>query len=224
MKKIFSFFLIFFIFSFQIKDRVLPPNFVYLTDYIPDVKLDLRYASNNNFMGRPVSGYKKPVCIVTKPTAEKLKEINAELKKYNLSILIYDAYRPQKAVRNFVLWAKDEKDTLMKKAYYPKLSKKELFKKGYIASKSRHSSGSTVDLTLYSLKYKEPLDMGSPYDYFGKESWVDYTNLTKEQKYNRIFLLRMMQKYGFRSYQKEWWHFTLKKEPYRNHYFDFDIW
>jgi len=228
MKKIYVLILFFSLFSFTTREVIiqktnLPPGFVYLTDYIPDLKLDLRYASSHNFVGRPIAGYKKKVCIVTESCAKKLQKINKELKKYDLAILIYDAYRPQKAVNDFLLWARDLQDTLMKKEFYPYIPKKELFKRGFIASKSRHSSGSTVDLTLYSLKYNAVLDMGGTYDYFGVKSYVNYKKLNKEQQYNRQFLQKIMQKYGFRSYYKEWWHFTLRNEPYVNHYFNFDV-
>lgn len=201
----------------------LPPNFVYLKDYIPDLKLDLRYSKSNNFVGRRILGYDKEECIVTKKCAIQLKKVNEELRKYDLTILIYDAYRPQKAVYDFVLWSRDSKDIIMKENFYPNIPKSELFKRGFIASKSRHSSGSTVDLTLYSLNRNEVLDMGSTYDFFGAKSYVSYTDLTKEQKANRLFLQKIMQKFGFRSYYKEWWHFTLREEPFKNHYFDFNV-
>jgi len=220
--------LLFFIFSFtgkegnKIKSK-LPPKFVYLKNFIPDLKLDLRYAKSNNFVGRKILGYDKEVCIVTEDCAKQLVKVNDELKKYDLTILIYDAYRPQKAVYDFVIWSRDSNDTLMKRDYYPFIPKKDLFKRGFIATKSRHSSGSTVDMTLYSLKRNEPLDMGSSYDYFGVKSHINYQDLTKEQKLNRQLLQKLMNKYGFRSYFKEWWHFTLRNEPYKNHYFDFDV-
>ena len=227
MKKILSLTTVILLFSFvetnaQIKQD-LPPDFVYLTDYIPDLKLDLRYAKTNNFVGRKIKGYRNEVCIVTKECAQQLKRLNDDLKQYDLTILIYDAYRPQKAVYHFVLWARDANDTKMKASFYPKIPKKDLFKRGFITTRSRHSSGSTVDITLYSLKHNEVLDMGGTYDYFGVKSFTTYANITKEQKANRLFLLRMMQKYGFRSYYKEWWHFTLRKEPYENHYFNFNV-
>lgn len=228
MKKIYIILLFLSFLSFTTRNAVfqktkLPPGFVYLTNYIPNLQLDLRYATSHNFVGRPIVGYKKKVCIVTKSCAERLQQVNEDLKKYDLTLLIYDAYRPQKAVNDFLLWARDTKDTLMKKEFYPKIPKKELFKRGFIASKSRHSSGSTVDVTLYSLKYNEVLDMGSSYDYFGVKSYVNYDKLDKEQKYNRKFLQKIMQRHGFRSYFKEWWHFTLRNEPYANHYFNFNI-
>jgi D-alanyl-D-alanine dipeptidase len=228
MKKFISLISVILLFSFaEIKQkqyqRRLPPDFVYLKDYIPNLKLDLRYYESNNFVGRKILGYDKEVCIVTKECALQLKKVNEELKKYDLTILIYDAYRPQKAVYDFVIWARDPKDTLMKQTFYQNIPKKDLFKRGFIASKSRHSSGSTVDLTLYSLKYDEVLDMGATYDYFGAKSYTNYQNINKEQRSNRLFLLKIMQKYGFRSYFKEWWHFTLKNEPFKDHYFDFDV-
>ena len=147
--------------------------------------------------------------------------MQAELAKQNLSIKIYDAYRPQRAVNHFVRWAKVVNDTLMKKQFYPRVDKKNLFRDGYIASKSRHSSGSTLDVTLVNLKTGEVLDMGSTYDFFGSESWVENKNLTKVQSKNRQTLQEVMLNNGFRNYAQEWWHFTLRGEPYRNQYFDF---
>ncbi len=212
-----------FLLSFIDSKRKLPPTFVYVQDIIPTIKLDIRYAKTTNFTGKKVTGYLAEKCILTKQTALQLEKIEAELAQNGFCLQIYDGYRPQKAVGNFVKWARDISDTLMKSQYYPKVKKRNLFKEGYIASKSRHSSGSTVDLTIFSDAKNSVLDMGSSYDYFGKESWVNYQNLSKKQKANRIFLQRIMQKYGFRSYPKEWWHFTLKGEPYRNHYFNFDV-
>ncbi len=228
MKKYLFLFVIFCFFSFTgrkyiIIQRKLPPNFVYLKSYIPNLKLDLRYAKSNNFVGRKILGYEKEVCIVTKACAIQLQKLNEELKKYDLTILIYDAYRPQSAVYDFVLWARYTNDTLMKKKFYPNVPKNELFKRGFIATKSRHSSGSTVDITLYSLKYDEVLDMGGTYDFFGEKSFSNYNNITKEQKANRKFLQKIMEKYGFRPYPKEWWHYTLRNEPFKNHYFNFSV-
>ncbi len=120
-------------------------------------------------------------------------------------------------------WAKVENDTLMKQHYYPDVDKRRLIPSGYIASKSRHSSGSTVDLTLIDLKTGEELDMGSPYDFFGQKSWVKAPNLGKIHRKNRALLQKVMTKNGFRNYMQEWWHFTLRGEPFRNQYFDFKV-
>jgi len=201
----------------------LPKGFVYLRDVAPDVIIELRYCSNNNFVGSTISGYNLEVCIVTVQTADALKIIQEELKKQQLSLKIYDAYRPQRAVNHFWTWAKNVNDTLMKQQFYPDVVKRNLFKEEYIATKSRHSSGSTVDLTIVDLRNNREIDMGTSYDFFGEESWVFYKNLKKQQKDNRMLLHNIMKKHGFRHYPKEWWHFTLDKEPFKNQYFDFVI-
>ncbi|WP_055448271.1 M15 family metallopeptidase [Lacinutrix mariniflava] len=199
----------------------LPKGFVYAKIEIPTIQVELQYCGDNNFVGDIIDGYNANVSIMTKQTAVALKKVQAELAKQNLSIKIYDSYRPQRAVNHFVRWAKVVNDTLMKQEFYPRVRKKNLFKSGYIASKSRHSSGSTLDITLAHLKTGEALDMGSPFDFFGSESWVANTNLTVDQAKNRKLLQTVMLSNGFRNYPKEWWHFTLRGEPYRNQYFDF---
>ena len=209
--------------SFNILQQQLPKGFAYVNNAIPSIKIELRYATKHNFIGKPIDGYYANKAIASIETINALKKVQADLDKLNLSLIIYDAYRPQKAVNNFVKWAKNLKDTLMKSEFYPKVAKKNLFRNGYIASHSRHSSGSTVDVSIYSNTYKVPLDMGSPYDFFGKQSWTNYDKLTKKQRYHRQLLQKIMLKNGFRNYAKEWWHFTLRQEPYRNQYFDFDV-
>lgn len=201
----------------------LPKGFVYVKDVIPNIDVELRYCSDHNFVGEVIDGYNANRAILTKEAAASLKKVQAELNKQNLSIKIYDAYRPQRAVNHFVRWAKQINDTLMKAEFYPDVKKKNLFKAGYIASKSRHSSGSTLDITIVNMKTGEILDMGSPYDFFGKASWVKNDNLTATQKQNRSLLQKVMLSNGFRNYAQEWWHFTLRGEPYRNQYFDFEV-
>jgi D-alanyl-D-alanine dipeptidase len=201
----------------------LPYGFVYVDDEIPSIKVELRYFSTNNFTGKVVDGYTDDAVILTKQATKALKKIQKQLLEQNLSLKIFDAYRPQRAVNNFWKWAKNVNDTLMKQEYYPNIAKKNLFKEEYIATRSRHSSGSTIDVTIVDLITNKELDMGTPYDYFGPESWVSYEGITKQQKENRMFLQTIMNKNGFRSYPKEWWHFTLRGEPFRNIYFDFII-
>ncbi|CDF78505.1 peptidase, M15D family, vanX D-ala-D-ala dipepti dase [Formosa agariphila KMM 3901] len=201
----------------------LPKGFVYLTDISPTIALEMRYCTDYNFVGTPIYGYHEAVCIVTKETANALHAVQQELATQNLSLKIYDSYRPQEAVNHFIDWAKHVNDTLMKPHFYPDVNKRYLFRDGYISSKSRHSSGSTVDLTIVNADTGETLDMGSPFDFFGEPSWVAYTKLSQEQKANRMLLQRVMQKHGFRSYSKEWWHFTLRNEPFKNQYFNFPV-
>ncbi|MFD2552503.1 M15 family metallopeptidase [Bizionia sediminis] len=203
--------------------KTLPDGFVYGTDLIPNIDVTLRYFSTNNFVGDTITGYQANTLIVTKPTAEALKKVQAELAKEQLGLRVYDAYRPQRAVNHFIAWAKNLNDTLMKQSFYPKVEKQHLFRDGYIASKSGHSRGSTVDVTIIDLKTNKALDMGSPYDYFGEMSWVAHKNLTPLQKKNRARLQKVMRTNGFRNYAQEWWHFTLKNEPFPDTYFDFVV-
>ncbi|PYE80071.1 D-Ala-D-Ala dipeptidase VanX [Winogradskyella epiphytica] len=201
----------------------LPEGFVYAKSVIPDLDVELRYFSQNNFVGDTIDGYKANRLIVTKGTAEKLKLVQEELQSQNLCLKVYDGYRPQRAVNHFIRWARVLDDTLQKSEFYPRVEKKNLFKSGYIASRSGHSRGSTVDLTIIDGQTGEALDMGSPYDFFGKESWIEHDGLTEEQKQNRQLLQKVMLKHNFRNYPKEWWHFTLRWEPFPKTYFDFEV-
>ncbi|MAX70069.1 MAG: peptidase M15 [Flavobacteriaceae bacterium] len=201
----------------------LPEGFVYAKDIIPDLDVELRYFGSYNFVGDTIEGYNANTLIITKATAEKLKLVQVELQSQNLCLKVYDGYRPQRAVNHFVRWAKVLDDTLMKSDFYPKVKKQNLFNSGYIASKSGHSRGSTLDLTIADGETGEPLDMGSPFDFFGEQSWVDYPNITAEQKRNRQLLQTVMLKHNFRNYPKEWWHFTLRWEPFPKTFFDFEV-
>ena len=214
---------LFFLFITNLIFAQLPEGFVYVKKEIPDIQIELRYFTNNNFVGKPIDGYNKYVCILGKQATNALKKIQKELESFNLSLKIYDAYRPQRAVNHFIAWAKNINDTLQKQEYYPEVAKKDLFKDQYISSKSRHSSGSTLDVTLVDMKTGEELDMGTPYDYFGPQSWIHYMRLTTQQKANRMLLQNIMLKHGFRQYPQEWWHFTLRGEPFKNKYFDFPV-
>ena len=200
-----------------------PEGFVYLSDIAPSIKQEVRYAGRDNFVGQPIDGYLSETIILSKPAARALVKVQEELRKANLSLKVYDAYRPQRAVDNFVSWARNASDTLMKRQYYPNVPKSELFKRGFIASKSGHTRGSTVDLTLIDLNTGEECDMGGPYDFFGPLSHHDYEDLSTEQRSNRKFLKSIMSTHGFRSYSKEWWHYTLRGEPYPDTYFDFEV-
>ncbi|KAF9658263.1 M15 family metallopeptidase [Tenacibaculum sp. ZH5_bin.1] len=220
MKWILSLFLLA---ALSIQSQKLPEGFTYIKEVSPTIQGELRYCHNNNFMGVPVNGYEENILIVTTPTAKALKKVQDELATKKLGLKIYDAYRPQTAVNHFVKWARVMDDTLMKQQYYPEVNKRHLFKLGYISSKSGHSRGSTVDLTIIHLETGEELDMGSPYDFFGVSSHITYENLTKQQKKNRQLLQTVMRKHGFRPYSKEWWHFTLRGEPFPKTFFDFPV-
>jgi len=220
MKWILSLFLLI---SLGIQSQNLPEGFSYINDVSPTIQSELRYCYNNNFMGAPVNGYEENILIATTPAAKALKKVQDELALKKLGLKIYDAYRPQTAVNHFVKWARVMSDTIMKKQYYPEVNKHHLFKKGYISSKSGHSRGSTVDLTIINLETGEELDMGSPYDFFGVSSHITYENLSDHQKENRQLLQTVMKKHGFRPYSKEWWHFTLRGEPFPKTFFDFPV-
>jgi D-alanyl-D-alanine dipeptidase len=201
----------------------LPNGFIYAEDVIPDLEVELRYFTSNNFVGQPIEGYHSNKLILTLESAQALKLVHEALQEQNLCLKVYDGYRPQSAVNHFIKWARDLDDTINKHTFYPDVKKRNLFKDEYIASKSGHSRGSTLDLTIIDGNTGIPLDMGSTYDFFGQESWIDYTNITEKQKINRQLLQRFMLKFGFRNYPKEWWHFTLRGEPFRDTYFDFAV-
>jgi len=198
-------------------------NFVFIKDKIPNIELDMRYFGEDNFIGKPIDGYLTYNAILTKKATKALKKVQKELNSFGMGLKIFDAYRPQKAVDHFVRWGLDLEDRVMKNKYYPTVDKKNLFKEGYIAKKSSHSRGSTVDLTIIDLSSKEELDMGSYFDFFSKQSWVRYSKITAQQRANRMLLNGVMLRYGFKSYAQEWWHFTLRDEPFKNIYFDFNI-
>ncbi|MBR9915307.1 MAG: M15 family metallopeptidase [Algicola sp.] len=201
----------------------LPKGFVYVRDIIPDIQVELRYFSDHNFVGDTITGYKANTLILTHQAAKALKKVQNELQQQNLCLLVYDGYRPQRAVNHFMSWAKNLNDTINKQEFYPDVEKRHLFREEYIATRSGHSRGSTVDLTIIDGNTNVPLDMGSPYDFFGKSSWVDHPNLTEIQKSNRALLQKVMLKHQFRNYPKEWWHFTLRWEPFPKTYFDFEV-
>jgi len=203
--------------------QVLPEGFSYVKKIIPSIKSELRYCSHENFLGVPVEGYQENVLITSTRTANALKKVQEELLQKKLSLKIFDAYRPQTAVNHFVKWARKINDTIKKEDYYPNLKKRNLFKLGYISSRSGHSRGSSVDLTVVDLKTNKELDMGSPFDFFGEISHSYHTKISEKQKANRKLLRDVMIKHGFRPYKNEWWHFTLNNEPFPNTYFDFPI-
>lgn len=200
-----------------------PEGFVELKEVIPDIIYDIRYAGSNNFIGKPINGYQKPVAILSEPAAKALFKVQQDLKSKGYQLKVFDAYRSQGAVDHFVKWAANPDDTLMKKEFYPDVHKKDLFRLGYIAEKSGHSRGSTIDLSLVKISTQQELDMGSPYDFFGEISHHDTPFISAEQEANRAILKGAMLARGFAPYLKEWWHYTLEKEPYPDTYFDFIV-
>ena len=200
-----------------------PSGFVVLGEYIPDIIQEIRYYSTYNFVGDRIDGYEMPCALMTREAAEALKKVSDDVMKMGYRLKIYDAYRPQMAVDHFVRWAKDTKDTRMKSYFYPEIGKERLFPEDYIMEKSGHSRGSTVDLTLFDMKTGKELDMGGTFDYFGEKSHPDYKKITKQQFKNRMILRDVMIKNGFKPLYSEWWHFTLKDEPYPDTYFTFPV-
>lgn len=202
----------------------LPDGFVYLDQTIPDLVVDLRYASGNNFVGRSVDGYPHAHAILSTPAATALAQVQTELRPFGFGLKVFDAYRPQRAVDHFVRWGQDLDDRQTKQDYYPNVAKTELFEEGYIAAQSSHSRGSTLDLSIVYRDGTESireLDMGSRFDFFDPISWPDSPEVSAQQRANRMLLRNLMIAHGFAPYAQEWWHFTFMGEPYPDTYFDF---
>lgn len=200
-----------------------PSDFVILADYVPGIIQEIRYYSTYNFIGDRIDGYEEPCALLTKEAARALKNVANEANVLGYRLKIFDAYRPVRAVKHFVFWGIEDLDLRMKPYFYPELEKQELFVRGYIASQSSHSRGSTVDLTLLDMNTGREVDMGSPFDMFSEISHPDYKGITEEQYENRMLLQNLMVKAGFLPIDCEWWHFTLKDEPFPDTYFDFPV-
>ena len=217
-------------------------SFVRITDTVPDAILEIRYFGTYNFVGGRIDGYEAPTALLTRRAADSLRAVSDELGKMGYRLKIYDAYRPQKAVDHFVRWAENLSDTKMKAYFYPDVDKSVLFERGYIAEKSGHTRGSTVDLTLFDMASGKDVDMGATFDWFGPESHPDFCgdpetgvyngdgsasptgrSISEAQFLNRMILRRAMLNHGFRPYDCEWWHFTLADEPFPDTYFEFPV-
>ena len=198
-------------------------GFVLLGNFVPHIVQEIRYYSTYNFIGDRIDGYEEPCALLTREAARALKAVASEMIVQGYRLKIYDAYRPACAVRHFVLWGIEDQDIRMKPYFYPDLQKHELFSKGYVAKQSSHSRGSTVDLTLLDMSTGKELDMGSPFDLFSPISHPDCRDITEEQYENRMCLQRAMVRGGFIPMDCEWWHFTLKNEPYPDTYFEFPV-
>lgn len=196
-------------------------DFAEISSMIDDAAFDIRYYSHNNFTGNKIDGYKAPRAYLTKEALSALAKAADDLRSQGYRLLIWDSYRPQKAVDNFVRWINDEND-VGDKSFYPDLEKSNLLAGNYIMAKSGHTRGSTVDLTIIK-KDGGFVDMGGTFDLFSEVSHPDYENITEEQKHNRQILHDAMIKAGFKGLDSEWWHFTLEDEPYKDTYFDFDV-
>ncbi len=198
-------------------------DFVLLSDYVPGIIQEIRYFSTYNFVGDRIDGYEEPVALITREAARALKAVANEMNAQGYRLKIFDTYRPACAVRHFVLWGIEDLDLRMKPYFYPELEKQALFKLGYIASQSSHSRGSTVDLTLLDMRTGREVDMGGPFDLFSEISHPDSTAVTDEQRENRMLLQNTMVRCGFQPIDCEWWHFTLRDEPFPDTYFEFPV-
>ena len=200
-----------------------PSGFVVLADHVPDILQEIRYHSSYNFIGERIDGYEEPCALLTAEAARALKAVSNELIVQGYRLKVFDAYRPARAVKHFVFWGLEDQDVRMKPYFYPGLQKQELFSQGYIAKRSSHSRGSTVDLTLLDMATGKELDMGGPFDLFSEVSHSNYRGITEEQYENRMKLRHAMLRGGFLPINCEWWHFTLEHEPYPDTYFDFPV-
>ena len=217
-------------------------GFVALAAAVPDAILELRYYSTYNFVGERIDGYEEPCALLTKEAARALRAASDDCVRRGYRLKIYDAYRPQRAVAHFARWASDLDDTRMKPYFYRDLDKSVLFERGYIAEKSGHSRGSTVDLTLFDMKTGKEVDMGGTFDWFGPESHPDFCgnpetgeytgdnskspagrSITPEQFRHRMILREAMLRHGFKPLDSEWWQFTLANEPFPDTYFTFPV-
>ena len=211
-------------------------QFANITNVVPDAILEIRYHSTYNFVGARIDGYEEPVALMTRVAADSLRAVSDDLKRHGYRLKIFDAYRPQRGVDHFMRWSQDLTDTVTKAYFYPYLTKKQVFDGEYVATRSGHSRGSTVDLTLFDMKTGKEVDMGGTFDWFGHESHPDYggnpetleytgpeSAITSEQFYNRMVLRTAMLRHGFKPLDNEWWHFTLKNEPFPDTYFNFPV-
>lgn len=227
--------------------RTAPDRFVALSDVDPTIIQEMRYATAHDFVGRPINGYREPICILTRPAAEALHRVQAGLLRRGYSLKVYDCYRPQRAVNDFVAWAHDPKAQSMKREFYPRVDKSRLFADGYIGAKSGHSRGSTMDLTIVKLPatpapaYRpgqplvpcyapkaqrfpdDSIDMGTGFDCFDTLAHTRDPRITGPQRADRLLLRTAMAKAGFVNLATEWWHYTYEPEPYPNSYFDFPV-
>lgn len=198
-----------------------PSSFIDAASVVPGLMVEMRYAGSNNFVGRPIDGYERPVCLLTRQASSALAQVARDLQTQGLRLKVFDCYRPTLAVAHFLRWAANIHDTKQKASFYPNLDKRVLLD-GYIASHSGHSRGSTADLTLVDPTGAE-LGMGTPFDFFSPRSWTADKHISARALENRVRLAAAMNRRGFKGYSKEWWHFTLRDEPFPHTYFDFPV-
>lgn len=200
-----------------------PRQFVNAGAHVPGLVVEMRYAGAHNFVGRPIAGYDAPLCLLTRRAADALADVQAHLAPFGLGLKVFDCYRPARAVADFVQWAGDLGDQARKAEFYPNVDKARLFELGYLAERSGHSRGATLDLTIVDRATGAELDMGGPYDFFDTSSWPTDQTVSPAARANRALLQSVMQAHGFRPLAEEWWHFTLRNEPHPRTYFDFPI-
>ncbi|WP_081310552.1 M15 family metallopeptidase [Pseudoalteromonas luteoviolacea] len=198
-------------------------EFVDIKSKVPSIETEIRYFGADNFVGERIDGYLAPKCLLSSEAAMGVAKAQHALGEFGLGLKVFDCYRPQPAVDHFVRWAKALEDTKHKAKFYPEVPKSELFKRGYIAARSGHSRGSTLDVTIIDLKTKAELDMGSGWDYFSPVSWPSYQGITANQRANRMLLAKVMGSAGFMGLTEEWWHFTLSNEPHKAQYFSHPV-
>lgn len=198
-------------------------GFVNAAERVPGLVVDMRYHGEENFIGRRIAGYEAPACLLAKDAADALARAQAALEASGYGLKVFDCYRPARAVADFAAWARDPHDEKRKADYYPNTDKSRLFELGYIADRSGHSRGSTVDVTIVDRRTGGELDMGSRYDLFDTISWPTDTTVSEHAHANRMTLQRIMTNAGFRPLKEEWWHFTLVYEPHPHTYFDFPV-
>lgn len=198
-----------------------PAAFVNAASVVSGLVVEMRYYGDNNFVGRRIDGYEQPICLLTRQAANALSEVARDLSSRGLKLKVFDCYRPKRAVAHFLRWAQAVNDLKNKQTYYPDMQKSQLFSDGYIATRSGHSRGSTVDLTLVAEAGE--LDMGTPFDFLSPRSASSDHQVSAQARNNRTLLASAMSRRGFRAYDKEWWHFTLRGEPFPDTLFDFPV-
>lgn len=224
-----------------------PSNFVSIADVDPTILVELRYFGDHNFLGRRVDGYERELCLLTDAAAAALRKVQDDVRRFGFTVKLYDCYRPQRAVDSFIAWAKDPHDRKMQAEFFPRVPKERLFAEGYVAERSGHSRGSTVDVTLVPVpppaqeRYvagaplrdcalpkdqrfgDNSLDFGAGYDCFDPVSNLENPAIPLDARVRRLMLRAIMEKHGFTPALSEWWHYTLANEPYPETYFDFPI-
>ncbi len=209
----------------------MPAGFVDAAAVVDGLVVDMHYFGEDNFVGARIDGYEGARCLLSRQAATALARVQQDLAPQGFGLKVFDCYRPTRAVAHFVRWARDIKDVKRKADFYPDVDKRDLFRLGYISNRSGHSRGSTVDLTLVRLGPGQPraevapveVDMGTRFDFFGVQSWPSSKAVSAEAQASRKILAAAMRRGGFTPYDREWWHFTLRGEPYRDTYFNFPV-